>query len=189
MINFMDKSYYTYAYLRRDGTPYYVGRGKGRRAFSKDHNVHVPPRDRILFLKRELTFSESVKHEIYMISVLGRKDTGTGVLRNLTNGGDGAPGSRKSPETRKKQSLGVRRAWAEGRHHDITGDNNPNIDGHHGEKNGRAKLTDSDRRNIVLEYVPGRKYGHRGNCAELAERYGVGMSQIRRIAGDPRWTS
>ena len=77
--------YYTYAYLRLDGTPYYVGMGRGRRAYSKQHRVKVPPVDRILFLKKNLTHSEAVKHEIYMIAVLGRKDLGSGILRNLTN--------------------------------------------------------------------------------------------------------
>jgi hypothetical protein len=93
-----DRIFYTYAYLREDGTPYYVGRGKGRRAFSSDHRVKVPPKEKILFLKKDLTYSESVDHEIYMIAVLGRKDLGTGILRNMTDGGEGAPGRIKSPE-------------------------------------------------------------------------------------------
>jgi BioD-like phosphotransacetylase family protein len=71
----------------------------------------------------------------------------------------------------------------------MTGENNPNADGHHGEKNGRSKITDGDRRQIALEYVPGKKNGHNGNCSELAQRYGLDMSRIRRIAQDPRWTS
>jgi len=93
-----DRIFYTYAYLRKDGTPYYVGRGKGKRAFGLDHRVKVPPKERILFLKRDLTFAESVEHEVYMIAVLGRKDLGTGILRNMTDGGEGAPGRIMSPE-------------------------------------------------------------------------------------------
>jgi hypothetical protein len=206
MINFMSKTFYTYAYLREDRTPYYVGRGKGRRAFDKSHNVKVPTKDRILFLKTGLTFAKSVQHEVYMIAVLGRKDLGTGILRNVTDGGEGTLGYRHSRDTRAEMSrtrvgrlhsseakariqTGLTIAWAEGRHHDISGENNPNADGHHGEKNGRSKLTDDDRRQIALEYTPGKKNGQNGNCSELATRYGVGMSQIRRIARNPRWTS
>lgn len=96
--------YYTYAYLREDRTPYYVGRGKGRRCLA-GHNVPVPDKSRILMLKTDLTFEESVEHEIYMIAVLGRKDLGTGILRNLTNGGDGAPGRVWFPSKEIKQKI------------------------------------------------------------------------------------
>ena len=97
-----DRIYYTYAYLRGDGTPYYIGRGKGNRAFAT-HKIPKPPKTRIIFLKQDLTFSESVKHEVYMIAVLGRKDIGTGILRNLTDGGEGV--SNLSQETRAKISV------------------------------------------------------------------------------------
>lgn len=84
-------NYYTYAYLREDGTPYYIGKGKGYR-YIKEHSVSIPPKERILFLKQNLTEKEAFKHEIYMISVFGRKDIGTGMLRNRTDGGDGCSG-------------------------------------------------------------------------------------------------
>ena len=96
--------YYTYAYLREDGTPYYVGKGKGSRVYQKHSKIPVPPKNRIIFLKQNLTEEEAFKHEIYMISVFGRKDLGTGILRNLTDGGEcgGTPGYVCSEE-RKKQ--------------------------------------------------------------------------------------
>jgi len=84
--------YYTYAYLREDGTPYYIGKGIGKRIFDKTNRSSCPiPKDkkRILYLKKNLTEEEAFKHEIYMIAVLGRKDLGTGILRNLTEGGEG----------------------------------------------------------------------------------------------------
>ena len=86
--------YYTYAYLREDRTPYYIGKGKGKRLYKRTKRDIKPPKDktRIMFLKQNLTEEEAFKHEIYMIAVFGRKDLGTGILRNKTDGGDGVSG-------------------------------------------------------------------------------------------------
>jgi hypothetical protein len=99
-------NYYTYAYLREDGTPYYIGKGKGYRAYNKGKEEIRPPRDRdrIILLKQNLTEEEAFKHEIYMIAVFGRKDLGTGILRNKSNGGDGNSGKIVSQKTRKQLS-------------------------------------------------------------------------------------
>lgn len=43
-------------------------------------------------------------HERYLISFYGRRDLGLGILCNLTDGGEGAPGKIVSEETRKKMS-------------------------------------------------------------------------------------
>ena len=98
--------YYTYAYLREDGTPYYIGKGKEYRVYDKHNRTSPPPKDksRIIFLKQNLTEEEAFKHEIYMIAVLGRKDLGTGILRNLTSGGDGCSGLVHTEEHRRKIS-------------------------------------------------------------------------------------
>ena len=98
--------FYTYAYLREDGTPYYIGKGCGYRISRLDGRPCGVPKDktRIIFLKKNLTEEEAFKHEIYMIVVFGRKDLGTGILHNKTNGGDGASGYICSEETQKKIS-------------------------------------------------------------------------------------
>ena len=106
--------FYTYAYLREDGTPYYIGKGQGRRAYIKHKRGKSDFRpkksngsldiDRIIILKKNLTEEQSIKHEEYLIGVIGRKDLGTGILINLTDGGQrgGTPGY-VCPEERKKQ--------------------------------------------------------------------------------------
>jgi deoxycytidine triphosphate deaminase len=80
------KTYYTYAYLRENGTPYYIGKGTGRRAFHKNHNVLRPSKDKILFLKTNLSEEDALKHEKYLISILDNllnKTIGGGKGRNL----------------------------------------------------------------------------------------------------------
>ena len=37
--------YYVYAYLRTDGTPYYIGKGSRKRAWTKGKGEVSPPRD------------------------------------------------------------------------------------------------------------------------------------------------
>lgn len=101
--------YYVYAYIRskdsktaKAGTPYYIGKGIHGRARGK-HRVPIPKKDQqILIIKSNLDHYESNDLEIRLIRWYGRKDIGTGILLNLTNGGDGVPGRKNKPATIKK---------------------------------------------------------------------------------------
>jgi NUMOD3 motif len=103
--------YYVYAYLRSKdsqtalaGTPYYIGYGKGQRAFNK-HRIPVPKdKSNIIFLHENLSEDQAKELEIQEISRYGRKDLGTGILTNLTNGGEGVSGMIHSEETKKIMS-------------------------------------------------------------------------------------
>lgn len=82
--------YYVYFYLREDRTPYYVGKGKGYRAFARHSGCIQPPTDRIRIIMREcFSEAEAFEMEKFFILLYGRKHIGTGVLRNLTEGGEG----------------------------------------------------------------------------------------------------
>lgn len=98
------RTFYSYLWLRKDGTPYYVGKGNGTRGpYSRSHGVHAPTsKSRILLFPME---SEALafESEKVLIELFGRKDNGTGILRNLTDGGEGASGIVCSEATRKKK--------------------------------------------------------------------------------------
>jgi hypothetical protein len=114
--------YYVYAYLReKDLTPYYIGKGSKNRAFEK-HNVKVPKDPfRIIFLQQNLLEHDAFRLEIAYIKLFGRKDLGLGILRNITNGGEGIAGYKHTNETKVKigkSSIGRDGPW-KGRNHSL----------------------------------------------------------------------
>lgn len=96
--------YYVYCYLREDGSPYYIGKGKGNRAWIKGKGEVHPPTDlsRVKILHDDLSEHEAFSLEKALITEHGRKDIGTGILHNKTDGGEGPSGAKRSVLTKDR---------------------------------------------------------------------------------------
>lgn len=108
-------NFYTYLYLREDGSPYYVGKGFGRRAYRKHAPTANRPKDcdRIL-IQPWPDEATAFAYEIYQIDFWGRKDLGTGILRNQTDGGQGPSGHIATEAERRAGRVNGRRAVENG---------------------------------------------------------------------------
>ena len=121
--------FYVYVYrdprpLKKD-QPVYVGKGTGDRDISHwskgSHNK--PFQDFISHLKQrglvapcERVFeteveAEAFAKEIELIALYGRRNTGTGTLFNLTDGGEGATGAIRSDAEKAHLSVEFGRIW------------------------------------------------------------------------------
>jgi hypothetical protein len=103
--------FYVYFWIRSKtsvtglaGTPYYVGKGSSKRAYRKGG-----PRNKKYVVLIETNLSEvgAFALERRYIRWYGRKDLGTGILHNQTDGGDGITGVVRSKEWRESHSAKV----------------------------------------------------------------------------------
>ena len=98
--------FYVYAYIRnkdsktaKAGTPYYIGKGSKLRLFEK-HNTFIPKNKKyIIIISDNLNEDDAFKLEILSIKLYRRKDLGTGILHNKTNGGEGTSGAILPPRS------------------------------------------------------------------------------------------
>jgi hypothetical protein len=78
-----------------------VGKGKGDRAFVDHGRIHPPSDTRLILIFPQDSEADAFESERELIWLFGRKDLGTGILRNLTDGGEGGAGchAKKAPRT------------------------------------------------------------------------------------------
>ena len=202
--NYTMKTHYTYAHAKPDGTIFYIGKGIGRRAYSKNRNnywkrIVAKYGYEVQILAHWDTEKEALNHEVLLIACM--KDMGI-ELCNLTEGGEGATGYQHSEEHKaslKGNTYGAS-TWGltfKGKKHSKESRakmsymriGNKYKAGTILSEESKAKISKAKKGKIVLakrvltvEQVLEIKsrIGYR-NIAMLAREYGVGESTSRRI--------
>jgi len=191
-------TFYTYLWLRENGTPYYAGKGHGTRAFRKG----CPPRERII-IQEWTSEGEAFEAERLLIACYGRKDNGTGILRNYTDGGEGPANpaehilkahsvvGRKNVETGHLKSISVKGGLAAVKSGQIFKIATREARSKGGQRSGQQHI-DSGHIQAL-----GRKYGGKFLTREVCSKAGrIGgktnartghMQRMQRISNHVRW--
>lgn len=129
--------FYVYMWLREKdsktalaGTPYYIGKGNGKRATDGRRKGIPKNKENIVIVESNLSEEAAFALEIELIKKYGRKDIKTGILINLSDGGEGQSGYRHTEETKArigKSGTGLKRSdqFREDVRARVTGENNP----------------------------------------------------------------
>jgi hypothetical protein len=105
--------FYVYAYIRHSdsdtgkaGTPYYIGKGQRKRVIQSHGKIPVPKNKKyIIFLETNLSNIGALALERRYIKWYGRKDKNTGILLNMSDGGEGGEGVLQTKEANTKRSI------------------------------------------------------------------------------------
>lgn len=101
--------YYVYSFIRNNGLPYYIGKGRKNRAYSNLRRIKKPDDpSRIIILYKNLTEEDAFIWERVLIKFYGRQNLKTGILWNFTNGGEGISGLIRTKEHQEKISASKR---------------------------------------------------------------------------------
>lgn len=106
----MKNDYYVYSHTKPDGTIFYIGKGRARRAYRKCNRSLFWKRVSkdgysVSIIRRGLTEVESFRIESNLIHLIGRRDLNTGTLVNHTYGGEGTSGHKHTDDFKKKASI------------------------------------------------------------------------------------
>jgi hypothetical protein len=161
--------------LREDGSPYYIGKGKGNRAYDTNHTVR-PPKNKnlIVFLERNLSNIGALALERRYIRWYGRKDISTGILRNRTDGGDGVQGHVVGKEQRRKMSLAKKGKPGNKLGSKLSTESRQRLsDAHKGNTNRRGKLASpqtKEKMSVAQQKLPIKTCPH---CGKQSRSNGI----------------
>lgn len=186
---------YLYRHIRLDkNEPFYIGIGndinynraynKKRRSFSwKDiayHNIYE-----VEILLDNLTWEEACEKEKEFIKLYGRRDLKTGILVNMTDGGEGAYGALRSNKTKLKISLSQKGksklTSKKGKEHKSFGTKRPNSFGLNMSKLKKGKSNLKNRKpkpEGFSEQIKNNKERHIKICKSIIQ-YDLNMNPIR----------
>lgn len=181
---------FVYCYLRaktskngKAGTPYYVGVASSAARPRASHVCSVPPigqRQRIRVLRSGLTWEGACEWEKFYIKHFGRIDLGTGILQNLTEGGDGVKGhgpatlekmrmahigkplTAEHSENRRQAHLALNRRCSESHKAKVSA----SLKGHSFAEESKKKISDT------------KKMQHAQKLQELAEQEGISLEEL-----------
>lgn len=174
----MNGQFYTYIFATPKGVPFYVGKGKGPRwtfggnqwARRKARKISSEGgRVRVLIFMAS-SEQAAFQREVQLIAAYGRRNNGTGVLCNLTDGGEGSAGMKHAEESRLKIAAAVKKSWSNQDHkRSRSGPGNPMF-GKPSAMRGRSQSDSARKKMSIAKRAFWSEEENRNRHSETAKR-------------------
>ncbi|MCX2486588.1 NUMOD3 domain-containing DNA-binding protein [Pedobacter sp. MR2016-24] len=150
---------YVYTHTRKDKNEiFYVGIGSDDNNYSRAKTTHkrsnywkniTSKTDYTIdIIEDNISWNQAVNKEIELIKFYGRSNTGTGILCNLTDGGEGCNGRRHTEATKEKMRVAQKNKKLSVEHRKKIGQS---LKGYQRSKQTSDRINKS-RKNVILNY-------------------------------------
>lgn len=186
---------YLYRHIRLDtNEPFYIGVGGlltddgFYRAYKKTNrsvfwkNIVAKTSYKVEIMLNDISYEEAMQREKYFINLYGRRNINTGILVNLTDGGDGCNNMKHSEEIKKIQSQRVS-GISHPNYGKTTNDNTKEkirlkLSGRTNKEHSLRMSNNKNSSKKVVDTITGKVFN---SATEAAKQCGIGYSALKAM--------
>lgn len=186
----MHKQFYVYIHKKPDGTPFYIGKGHGRRAYnfycrSEWHkNIVAKYGKKNILIEIINCVNESQAFDLEKIYIKQIRDSGIKLV-NLTDGGEGHSGFKQNNQTKQKRAQKLKDFYASEKGKMVNQELNKHRIGRKNTDEAKQKMRNATKGKPKSKaHIESLSKCHFG---KPKKGHGIGLAGVNWVKNDKKW--